>query len=504
MGNRVAVSSKLPNNNDDASPPRTRTATPDSTVPPRNATRKTGERVNAPAAITTTTIAATSVNPSVTPTDAKALYDLGIEYAGAGRYEEAVAAYRRSIVLDNNDAETYFALGTAYTKLGRWRESVDAYEQVVRLNPKDAEAYERLGRSYAKLRETSSPNTTPGTTADGGEAAVGIKAASSSGASSNGTTEPRSERTTTMTDGAARPATNMTRIMNRTASNTTTTNAPPPSSASAARMASNNSSQPANAATTATDNFDPSAVYRVGPGDVLEVNVRNGRASAVTAHAVTTAGLLDYPSLAEPLEVAGLTTDEIASRLTAQLQRRANASAAAPQVAVGVRDYVSHAIIVSGLVKDSGTKILRREGVPLYVVVASAQPLPEAGRALVMSHATNRSTTIDLSDARAMNMLVRPGDVITVQASTKQYFYIAGAIRQPGQKEFHVGLTLTQAILAAGGVMSPQSSSSTVVNIARQGADGRLATTRYDIKDIEAGKVPDPGLQPGDRIEVAR
>jgi protein involved in polysaccharide export with SLBB domain len=224
---------------------------------------------------------------------------------------------------------------------------------------------------------------------------------------------------------------------------------------------------------------------------------------AATAYKVTPAGLLVHPLLAEPLQVSGLTTDEIEARLGSELKRRPNGGGAAA-VNVAVSEYASHAIIVSGLVKDPGTKIMRREGVPLYVIIAHAQPLPEAGRVQVVSHATGQSAAFDLADSRALNVLVRPGDVITVQPRTKQYFYIAGAIQTPGQKEFHANLTLTQAILAAGGVARSGASAATTATVSRQGADGRLVATRYDLREIGAGKTPDPFIEPGDRIEVFR
>jgi protein involved in polysaccharide export with SLBB domain len=245
---------------------------------------------------------------------------------------------------------------------------------------------------------------------------------------------------------------------------------------------------------------DPTAVYRVGPGDVLEVRVPGARESQASTYKVAPTGLLDYPRLGEPVKVEGLTTDEVAARLSEELKRRGGTAAAAG-VSVGVVEYASHAIIVSGLVKDPGTKILRREGVPLYVIVAHAQPLAGAGQALVISKATGRSTGVNLGDAAAMKMLVYPGDVIDVRPLPKQFYYVAGAVRQPGQKEFHLGLTLTQALLAAGGVVPP---SANAVTVTRQGGDGRLSTTRYSLRDIEAGRVPDPAMQPGDRLEVQR
>jgi hypothetical protein len=38
----------------------------------------------------------------------------------------------------------------------------------------------------------------------------------------------------------------------------------------------------------------------------------------------------------------------------------------------------------------------------------------------------------------------------------------------------------------------------------RQGEDGRLAATEYNLKKIEEGKDPDPQLVVGDRIEIGR
>ena len=405
---------------------------------------------------------------------AASLYELGLSHARAGRHEEAVAALLQAVRLDRNNAAAYSALGAAYAHLGRWRESVDAHEQAVRLDPKDTYAYELLGRSYAKLRETTpAPAAPPALTS---EAATGVRAATSSVASAEAPTT--SERSApAATEGPADDST---------------------LTAARGGAPGTDAVRPGGAADAASADADPTAVYRVGPGDVLEVRVPNVQ-TPTTAYTVTPTGVLDYPRLGAPLKVAGLTTDEIAALLREELKRRD--VVAAPQV--GVTEYASHAIIVSGLVKDPGTKILRREGVPLYVIVAHAQPLPEAGRVLVVSRVTGRSTAVNLSDAAAMNMLVRPGDVLTVQALPKQFYYIAGAVRQPGQKEFHTGLTLTQALLAAGGALAPGANAGIVV-VARQGGDGRLSTTRYSLSDIEAGRLPDPPVQPGDRLEVMK
>ncbi len=206
---------------------------------------------------------------------------------------------------------------------------------------------------------------------------------------------------------------------------------------------------------------------------------------------------MEYPLIGEPLQVAGLPVNEIGARLESELKRRGVDQQ--PKVAVGVREYSSHNIIVSGLVNEPGTKVLRREAIPLYVVIADAQPRPEAGQALIISHEGGQRTTVDLTDSQAKGKLIFPGDVITLEAKSQQFFYIGGSVRAPGQKEFHPGITLTQAVLGAGRKLSDGGD----VKIMRQSENGLLITTTYDLKSIVSGKTPDASVQPDDRIEVA-
>ena len=121
-----------------------------------------------------------------------------------------------------------------------------------------------------------------------------------------------------------------------------------------------------------------------------------------------------------------------------------------------------------------------------------------------------------------MNMLIRAGDVLTVSGKPQQFYYIGGDVVTPGQKEFRPGLTLTQVILAAGGDLHPARSTALarartvltagvispstkrVVTISRQGAGGLLSGADYNLTDIISGIVPDPQVQPDDRIEVRR
>jgi protein involved in polysaccharide export with SLBB domain len=236
-------------------------------------------------------------------------------------------------------------------------------------------------------------------------------------------------------------------------------------------------------------------IYRVGIGDVLDIRLLNSPTRSSTLYTVLPGGLLEYPLAGDPFTVTGMTTDEIAERLRTLIKIYDK-----PQVSVNVREYQSHSVIVTGLVNDPGLRYLRREAVPLYVVITEAQPRTEAGRAVIMRQGS-ANISVDLADTNAMSTLVMPGDVIKLAPAPPQFYFVGGAINDPGQKSFHAGLTLTQAILAAGGATRFAGSE---VKVSRQGADGRLVTTKYNLKKIEDGKVPDPVLQPGDRIEVSR
>ena len=141
---------------------------------------------------------------------------------------------------------------------------------------------------------------------------------------------------------------------------------------------------------------------------------------------------------------------------------------------------------------------MKREAIQLYVVVADAQPLHEAGQGSVLRNESNESYLIDLLAQSEMNLLVRPGDVITLQASPAQYFYVGGEVKSPGEKTFRRGLTLTQAIIAAGGLSKKVKEA----RLARDDGKGFLVVNRYKLKDIDSGKIPDPVIQPGDRITI--
>jgi len=236
-------------------------------------------------------------------------------------------------------------------------------------------------------------------------------------------------------------------------------------------------------------------IYRVGVGDVLDIRLPNSSNNRSTLFTVVEDGVIDLPLAGGMVSVAGLTPEEIQKAISAELKRRAVEENA--KVSVGVRQYLSHSITVNGLVNAPGTRFLRREQVPLYVVLSESQMRNDAGRVTIMRGGVP-GPAHDLSDTATLNLTIQAGDVITVTSKPQEFYYIGGRVSYPGQKVFQPGVTLLQALLASGGTAK----SDNKVELSREGSGGRLVTTQYTIKQIKSGALADPKLQAGDRIEV--
>lgn len=247
------------------------------------------------------------------------------------------------------------------------------------------------------------------------------------------------------------------------------------------------------ALTSSNSVANPASIYRVGVGDVLDIRLSNMATRESTLFTVLKSGAIEYPLLEKPLPVAGLTTDEIARRVNTEVRVIQNARAS-----VAVRDYASHSIVINGAVDNPGQKILRREAMPLFAILAEALPRAEAANAMISRN--GKEISISLANNEQMATLVMPGDAIKIAATTKQFIYVGGDVATAGEKELRANMTLTQALLAAGG--APRDARG--ARIARRSAAGLLATQEYDLAAISEGRSADPLLQPGDRIEVKR
>lgn len=401
----------------------------------------------------------------ITPTKAEQLLHDGIQLTGSGQLAQAVRAFEEAIKLNPDYADAYAALGRAYFKMREWRRAVDNLRRAAALNAKQRQPETHVSKPAAS--EPVGPIT---------ESSPAIQVE-----------KPTVEVLPLKTEPVSAPEEKQEPVGSSISLSAASTS-PPVASESVSPIP----------LSPPTEDVSLTKVYRVGPGDILDVRINEVQPQQSTLFTVTPAGLLEHPILAEPLNVSTLTTEEIQIRIQDDLKKRAVIEQ--PTVTVGVRDYASHSILVSGLVKNSGTKFLRREAIPLYVVVADAQPLPEAAKVKVMRNELNQIFEIDLTDVSQMNLLVRPGDVVNLDPNETQFIYIGGEVKDPGEKIFRRGLTLTQAIISAGGVTKK----SKAAEIGRDNGKGFLLKTTYNLKDIQSGKAMDPLVSAGDRIMVLR
>ena len=402
--------------------------------------------------------------------EAKALYKTGLDLLDSGQVVQAVSSFEQAVKLDPEYADAYEALGRAYFKMREWQKAINSFHRAAGLNTKVKQEQDELHKTLL-TRNAEAANQPPAPIAK---------------------TESRMDTAkTTQPQSSISQAQPESRVPS------------PPLQPTGAKVSMTSMSKPAESITTTPiapiEEISLTRIYRVGPNDVLDVQFNDPAVGAKsTLFTITPSGLLEFPLLSEPLAVSGLTVEEIGSKIEDELTKRALVEN--PKVVVGVRDYASHTVLVSGLVKESGTKILRREAIPLYVVVADAQPLPEAARVAVVRNNSNEMYEIDLTKSADMNLLVRPGDVITLHPNETQFVYVGGEVKLPGEKTFRRGLTLTQVIITAGGVVSKAK----FAQIARDDGHGFLTMTRVKLGEIESGKEADPLVKPGDRIMIIR
>lgn len=77
-------------------------------------------------------------------------HNLGNSLQEIGRFDEAVAAYKKAIELNPNFSWSYHSLGDVLLKLEKCEEAVAAYKKAVELNPDFSWVLSQFGRCFAE------------------------------------------------------------------------------------------------------------------------------------------------------------------------------------------------------------------------------------------------------------------------------------------------------------------------------------------------------------------
>src|SRR3954452_21188594 len=100
---------------------------------------------------------ATQAPPDAGQPDAKYYFIVGRYLDGAGKVDEAAAAFKKAIDLEPSSAEPRAELAGLYARQDKAREAVEAAEDALRVSPKNQEANRILGTVLVALAEQRQP-----------------------------------------------------------------------------------------------------------------------------------------------------------------------------------------------------------------------------------------------------------------------------------------------------------------------------------------------------------
>jgi glycosyltransferase involved in cell wall biosynthesis/protein involved in polysaccharide export with SLBB domain len=243
----------------------------------------------------------------------------------------------------------------------------------------------------------------------------------------------------------------------------------------------------------------PRPDIQVGPGDRITVTV-HGLLDGVRPEPfelqVQGSGRVNVP-FAGTIDAAGLTADGLSERIAAELGKTRFVSP--PTVSVVVVESAQR-VSVTGAVVNGGFIELGRASLTLDEVLARAGGVTlDAGNLAFVGGPDGSRRVVSLDDRSAPPPLIVAGSTVHVPAA--DLVYVTGWVAQPGAFRLTRGMTLTQVVAAAGGVLYQGSASEVHV---RRGPPDRATVQTFDIAKIISNEAPDVVVAPGDVIEVGR
>jgi polysaccharide export outer membrane protein len=243
--------------------------------------------------------------------------------------------------------------------------------------------------------------------------------------------------------------------------------------------------------------------YRVGPGDVLEIEVYDDP-DLSGLMTVQHAGEIPFPLLGD-VKVSGLTAREVRETLTLLLAKDYLVD---PQVVVKVKEHRSQWTTLVGEVQRPGKYYLQGSKTLLELLTeAGGFTIQASGEVLVSRPDESGPLRIFLSPEQppsqqkaALSLVLRNGDIVTATAT--QFFYVSGEVKNPGSYPLTPGLTVLKAISVAGGLTKFGSKGK--VEILRKVSANETEKIKVDLDDIQGGKRPDFPLEAEDIITVGK
>jgi polysaccharide export outer membrane protein len=251
---------------------------------------------------------------------------------------------------------------------------------------------------------------------------------------------------------------------------------------------------------TAKDSADQSNSVRLGPGDLVEVNVYNVPELASKVR-VSNSGDVYLP-LIDYVHVDGLTLEEAQTLIQKRLED--GGFVRSPHVTIFVDEANSQSVTVIGEVGKPGIYPDAADR-KLYEVISQAGGFNATASRKIAVIRKNQTDPIrvdlprNLADDLSGNIDILPGDTITVPRAP--IIYVVGDVGHPSGLLVDNGtLTVLQALALAGG--TNKTAKLGAARIIRKSPTGVVENT-LEIKKMLEAKAPDVPLQADDILFIS-
>lgn len=238
--------------------------------------------------------------------------------------------------------------------------------------------------------------------------------------------------------------------------------------------------------------------YIVGPHDVLSVRIY-GEEKLSGRIRIDTDGSFPFEYLGR-VKAEGMTTAQIEDYLAKALS---DGYLRNPQVSVEVAEYRSQAVFVTGEVRSPNKYSLPGDSTLMDVLTLAGSVTPNAGNWVQITHARRGTQVLgpavsaeydlrvnlrDIQTGKAQNIQMRDGDTIFVPKAER--VWVVGQVRNPQGIVYEEGMTVFEAIAAAGGITEKGSNSRIEIIRIENGQRKTIDAKQTDV------------LKPGDQVNV--
>jgi len=248
----------------------------------------------------------------------------------------------------------------------------------------------------------------------------------------------------------------------------------------------------------------PGELYRLGPGDVIDIEII-GEAASHSPLVVGPDGKI-YFSILPGLSVWGLTLSEARSALQKQLGQFTRAT---PEMVVNLRTVGSKRVWLLGYSGSAGVYTLATP-TTLLEAISAVGGVPFAG----VDDVIDLPKSFVLRDGRMVpvdferlfkqgdltqNIYLQPDDFIFLRPASSPSVYVLGAVGSPGIVPHSRDLTVASAVIGAGGTVKYAQQSQVVII---RGGLTKPQIAEVDFQSIVKGRATNVRLQPVDIVYV--